>query len=423
MYKYWGGNEKSMSFFVKNLKRSILAHIKINIIILFNMMLATLIIFVLLQNFYFLRERHDVFFAEDRTAKTFNLSIDADMFQTLENDAWNKTAMYEMALHIYDDINLTEMKIYKYSETYIYSDYLDDLTQNKLNGYSEINVYEVSEYTLEGLGLTLSEGRWFTSDEFVNINDSQYIPIVIGNQFSDSFNVGDIIEFNNDEFSDKAVIIGILSPNVAIQSYGTVNENINRSFVVPLCGGFDRSSSDLDMLNREKMRIVTQGYLFCPDENIDVQKAINKFVSKYGYYTITASPIDGTAYTETKSISERNLLLIGILAFVVAIVLTISIGGILYNRALDDRRTYCIYMSVGIPLWKINISIITEMLFLIMLSLIPVLILSWFEYKTLLIPIWQILLFDLIIIGVSLIPSLIANTKCNIDLLIRNQIV
>ena len=163
------------------------------------------------------------------------------------------------------------------------------------------------------------------------------------------------------------------------------------------------------------------GYLYCPDENIDVQKEINKYTSKYGFYQLTVLPIDGTAFSETKSISERNMLLIGVLAAATTVICMISLGGVLYNRSLDDRRTYCIYMSAGIPIWKINLSLILEMIFWMVISLMPVIALSLYEFQTLMIPIWQIAIFEIIVMAVSIAPSLRVNFKCNLDLLIRNQ--
>ena len=72
-------------------------------------------------------------------------------------------------------------------------------------------------------------------------------------------------------------------------------------------------------------------------------------------------------------------------------------------------------------MWKINISLIMEMIFWMIISLMPVISLSLYEFQTLMIPIWQIALFEIVVIAVSIAPSLRVNSKCNLDLLIRNQ--
>ena len=56
-------------------------------------------------------------------------------------------------------------------------------------------------------------------------------------------------------------------------------------------------------------------------------------------------------------------------------------------------------------------------------SFFPTYALSIMEYKKLLIPAWQILMFSGIIVLVSLIPVFKINRENNLDMLIRDRIV
>lgn len=419
-----------MIFFVKNFLRSVFRHLKVNLIILFDLIFCASVVFVLLQNFYFLKEKHDEFFYDDRVAQNYYLSTGIDRVQTIENDVWNKTNMYEQGLKIYREINSGELALYTYQVQYLNLQGFDSSTLRKLQNISgseedsqSYQMIYISDYGAKGMNLKLNEGRWFTEEDYNNLKDVEYFPVIMGSEYKGKFNLGDIFYYNDGEGEDKAVVVGFLDSNQIVEAYGMVQEDFDKSILAPLSLDFPRTNIDEDMLNRMRVRMLGEGILYSPDDSLDVQKYINQLTSKYGYYTIEASPVDGTAFSETKSLSERNILLIGILALLTTIICTISLGGILYNRTLDDRRTFCIFMSAGIPAWKINLSLIIEMVFWIILSIAPIVLISMHEFDAVLIPVWQIVLFELVVIGISIAPSLYLNSKCNIDLLIRNQMI
>ncbi|MCQ2534236.1 MAG: hypothetical protein MJ172_06690 [Clostridia bacterium] len=419
-----------MIFFVKNFLRSVFRHLKVNLIILFDLIFCASVVFVLLQNFYFLKEKHDEFFYDDRVAQNYYLSTGIDRVQTIENDVWNKTNMYEQGLKIYREINSGELALYTYQVQYLNLQGFDSSTLRKLQNISgseedsqSYQMIYISDYGAKGMNLKLNEGRWFTEEDYNNLKDVEYFPVIMGSEYKGKFNLGDIFYYNDGEGEDKAVVVGFLDSNQIVEAYGMVQEDFDNSILAPLSLDFPRTNIDEDMLNRMRVRMLGEGILYSPDDSLDVQKYINQLTSKYGYYTIEASPVDGTAFSETKSLSERNILLIGILALLTTIICTISLGGILYNRTLDDRRTFCIFMSAGIPVWKINLSLIIEMVFWIILSIAPIVLISMHEFDAVLIPVWQIVLFELVVIGISIAPSLYLNSKCNIDLLIRNQMI
>ena len=435
-----------MKFYVKNFTRSVFTHPKVNMVILFDLILTAAAVFVLIQNYYFLKEKHDEFFSEDRVAKTYELYVGEELFPLVESDVHSKSTMYSIGLELYDEINLSELKTFGYSydgRKFFMAESFDEDTRRKMtesgHGKRAVDMYELTDFALEGMDLKISKGRWFAGQELEHPYLQDRVPMVMGSDFVGAFDVGDVITMDDGYYHDEAIIVGFLKSNAVVEYYGIVDEGFDGAVIIPDVGSFPRLHSQIDRsgydpeklkegiqrrddaVNRERVRTLTSGYLYCPDETVDVQKVINDYTSKYGFYQITATPIDGTAFSETKSISERNLLLIGVLAVSTTVICMISLGGVLYNRTLDDRRTYCIYMSAGIPLWKINLSLITEMLFWMVLSILPVIALSLYEYQTLMIPLWQIGLFELIVMGVSIAPSLAVNSKCNIDLLIRNQ--
>ena len=437
-----------MKFYAKNFTRSVFAHPKVNMVILFDLILTAAAVFILIQNFYFLKEKHDEFFGEDRVAKTYELYVGDEVFPLTESDVHSMSDMYYLGLKLYNEINSSPLKVFNCvycGRLYFMDKSYDADTHTKMSdsghGHRSVEIYELTGHGFEAMGLKIADGRWFNTEEINHPYLLNRLPIIMGSNFANDFNIGDVIVRDDGFLHDEAVVVGFLESDPGVECYEIVQNGFDDAIIFPDGSNFPRdyypaekrlSSWNLEKLQdglkrwdavatKDMVRSLVNGYLYCPDESIDVQKVINDYTSKYGFYQITATPIDGTAYSETKSISERNLLLIGVLAVSTTVICMISLGGVLYNRTLDDRRTYCIYMSAGIPLWKINLSLILEMLFWMVLSILPVIALSLYEYQTLMIPLWQIGLFELIVMSVSIAPSLRVNSKCNLDILIRNQ--
>ena len=416
-----------MSFYTRNIKRSIFAHPKVNLVILVNLTLTTSVVFILLQNFYYLKERHYAFFYEDKIARTYQIKADRELGGIVESDLHNKTSMYDIGLQLYKNINASELKTFNINSTSIAVNGLDEETKRKIKqvtNKSILDAYGFSEYALEGMELKISEGRWFNEFEYNSINEVEMVPIIMGTNYAGIFNIGDIISCSDEKLQDKAIVIGFIEEDAVIDYYGTEQFVFDDAVIMTETATFPRTElnrlSD-EAINRERVRTLTDGYIFCSNDKTDVQKEINHYTSQYGFYALEVLPIDGQAYSETKTISERNLFLIGVLAIVITIICLISMCGTFYNRSLDDLRTNSIYMSVGIPLWKINLSIILEMLFWIALSIIPVISISLHEFNAMKVPIWQMVLFECIVTAISIAPTLSLNKKNIIGFLIKNQ--
>ncbi|MBO4580066.1 MAG: hypothetical protein J5715_07940, partial [Clostridiales bacterium] len=99
-----------MKFYARNFTRSVFAHPKVNMVILFDLILTAAAVFVLIQNFYFLKEKHDEFFSEDRVAKTYELYVGDELFPLVESDVHSKSTMYYIGLKLYNEINSSSIK-------------------------------------------------------------------------------------------------------------------------------------------------------------------------------------------------------------------------------------------------------------------------------------------------------------------------
>lgn len=414
-----------MKFIFKSIQRSVSSQIHYNLVIILNLVFSIAVVFILLQNYYFLKEKHDEFFSWDHPATTYQLSLDTDYMIQYLSDGLNHTPMFYSGKEMIKELNNGKMKNYTFCLTayvfgdikgasgYDFSDKLDE------DGY--VPGLNLSPYAFDSLGFKLSEGRAFSQDDFENFDHKKAMSVILGSNYKKDFKIGDEIIFKNEEITDKAIVIGFLEPDSVFGFFGTTSAD-NLLIFPGIYTEFPRVEQvDHEVAERMVYTDFANSSLYCPDPSIDVQKEINRLTAKYGFYMLTAEPIDGTAYSETKTISERNMFIMLVLAIITTITATVSIGGILYVKAVKDRPANCIYLSIGIPLWKINLAAAIEMFIYAGVAVCPSIGLSVREYGRLLIPAWQIAICALFIPAIGLLPLIFANRKCNLDLMIKEQ--
>ncbi|MCQ2483227.1 MAG: hypothetical protein MJ153_07070 [Clostridia bacterium] len=407
-----------MSSVLFNLKRSFLQHYKSNLLILINMILSTAAIFILLQNFYYLRQQYNEIYGTTEVAHNYQIMIEnIDQLQNYKNDRINKSPMYYVGKEVIREIeNKYNLKFYYSLNGDLYPEDMDTpaiwtafSVYDDFAGCEYIDIHFLDSAAFDVYGLKLTEGNLFSDNDYNSENTDKPISVIMGNNYRNCFKIGDTFTYDG----DTAKIIGFLESGTTINEMGYEYSYDNSMFFPQL---FPRIKDESNVFREEF------SYIHCNDDSLDVQDAINTVTAKSGYYTLSLFPLDGIQITSTKDISEKNVKLIGILALIACTICTLSLASILVNRTLQDRDIYCIYLCCGIPLWKINLSISIEMFLYLLLSFFPTIGISIIEYNELIVPLWQILLFAGTITFISLLPTFIANRKCNIDLLIRDKI-
>lgn len=410
-----------MIFLFRNIIRTVKGHPKENLVILVNMIMCTMTVFVLIQNYYYLKNHFDLVYGNNQVASHYMIVMSDNDTESMYSDLLNHSPMYYVGQKVNIEImNTPHLSMYYSTNTEILLDSFKD--KNKLSNCSRniedegevIDVICVTENFAEVFNLSLMKGRFFDNSDCNSNDPNMPVPVILGNDYADSYEVGDIIEFEG----DKAIVIGILNDNMYMSGYGTV-EYLDRMIITN--SPFLPRPFELSLDDYEKFKVCD--CIYCDDPTIDVQKEINRITTENGYYTYQIQPIDGIEISDTKNISEKNVMLIGLLALIACFICTFSLSLVLYNRSFQDRSIFCIYLCCGIPLWKINLSIIVEMIGYLVVSFFPTWALSIIEYKNLMVPVWQIFLFSGIIVIVSLIPAFKINRNNNVDMLIRDRIV
>lgn len=428
-----------MRFVIKNLSRMLIENWKYSLLILFDLVLCSTVIFILLQNYFYLQARHDMMFFGDEPATMYSAKIEDENVVEALSEGVNRTPFFHNAIDMFEEFNKSNIKFFSYKFIPVDPDSLllesgsnleefavTEKDQVDGSDYSFIPVTSVSENTIEGLELKISDGRSFMKDDFYNTDSDTPLAAVLGYSYKGKVDLGDKIVFENGHDREELIVVGFLKEGSALYAYGIEQENYDNSIFVPTDGmTFPRNSEvkTADDVDKERYgNLVCGSFVYCEDTDIDVQKEINKITSKYGFFMFSVTPINGSAFSEAKEVSEKNIRLMLVLAVIMTIACVLSLGGILYSRAIKDRATNCIYLCCGIPLYKINLSVIIEMVVLAVISVMPCVAISLREFDAVFIPYWHMGVYIVFVAFVSLVPVFVINGKCNLDLMIRNQI-
>ena len=372
-----------MIFFANNIKRSILTHWKSNLLILADLILCALMIFIMLQNYSFMKYEFRRYYGDEKLADRYRLNV---VFGESYNPFRESSPMYDTALLVKQDMwnsalwDASYMALFNMPFEWLdpnlpqLFDVQNDPTIYRDPEETGISAYIFSDSVIRLQNIKVIEGREFTAEDYQST--SSVMPIIMGYDFSQYFSVGECIE------------------------QGDLSYRVIGFFELAMSLGCD---------------------LFPLNPQTDVQDEINKITSKYGFYAMTSDPTNGSAYKNTELITGKNIALIFLLTILSSILCLVALSNILFKRTLKDQATNCTYLLSGIPLWKIIVSIIIEILLWTAISVGPTVVVSYFEYGQLFISPLYILAFLLVIVAISVVPSFLIIGKSNIDIFIRSQ--
>ena len=413
-----------------NTYRNMFKSIKRNLTILLNMVVCTSVIFILLQNYYYLKERHDQYFKSGTIASHYDIYFaDEDEGGMYSSDILNKTPMYYIGKDVLKELQ-SDPRIILYSlvsSNFPPCDFIDgpDLSpyasEDPMDGTLMIEQTIVSLQTQDAFEFKCASGRLFQEADF-GIDKGKPVPVVLGYNYQEVYNLGDTIHLKNEYYEDFAVVVGFLDQ---FSSMNVWNNNISLDNMMICAGEFPRRPDDQGYKPSVATDFdsVQDPAIFVSDETLDLQKLVNSITAKNGFYTLRVQANDGVEITETKNISEKNVVLIAVVAAITGIICLITLGMVLYNRAIEDLPTNCIYLLCGVPLWKINASIILEMLIWAALSCVPAIAISQMEYKKFLVSPVLIFAFAVAVSFIALIPTLRVLKKVNLDMFVRDRII
>ena len=228
----------AVSIIKKDLKKSFLIYFQITLVILF--------LYIIISNNMIYKNDNEKFNKVWQNKNMFAVSIHTDgkpSKQDEENSIKLKEFIEENNLKIIP-FRGGQMQIKNFNgiEKVKYSnELLKGTPMEKDNENSLIEYVNASKDLIDKFNFTLSKGRWFTKDEYKNnsiwnVDKESFVPVVLGNNFKEMFNLGDVLYCKGNELKFK--VIGFLNRNQYFSSsdlffYPSKLSSLDNYMIVP----------------------------------------------------------------------------------------------------------------------------------------------------------------------------------------------
>ena len=353
----------------------------------------------------------------------FNQIIDSNKYlkntkHLVESNAYipsDKTSTEQLDYMMNEDKNIIPKlkELYSYimsnKNIEIYSSYYYYL-QEFING-EQVRFHYINQNFNNIISLKTIKGRNFEDYDF--IDSKSYIPILIGYNLKDSYDVGKIYDMFDSVtgYPIKCKVIGILEYNSSFISinYG-VQDYLNNSIISPI------KAKDISEMNDFSELDLSINNSIIITDNIENLRDIEKKSQNLNLFSINYIPL--------KDIVEQNLVLsknkIYYTLFICIIILIFSLIGIitsllsLINRHIHD---FSIHILCGARIRNIIFRISMEILLVETLALIPLLFFSTPNLATL----FTILLIFIIDILILIFPIIKLYDSKIISMIKRRQ--
>jgi len=203
-------------------------------------------------------------------------------------------------------------------------------------------------------GLRTDEGEDFDKDSFMLENANDKVPIILGSNYRDYFNIGDTIDITYGVFDFSCEVIGILEDNTETPDFVNMyqeSNNIDDYIIFPLGIGLKNNPKELDDIegiaynNFEAMDwgvVQVSNDIKVNDVVYELEKIAREF--NYDPLRVVGTPLGINVLRNESEITIKVMLMLTI------IMTLFSVYGLFilfYDKVKDNGREYGIYLMNG----------------------------------------------------------------------------
>jgi len=424
-----------MKFCRKELFRNILTHWKYNLLIFLELAACVLMVFVVLYNLNILTSRSSSYISGISDKRYYSMEIEEGSTSFIRE---SKQLQSQISKIVSTIETYPKWKAYSYAgnsfglpydefgEKVVPEIFEEGYESGKLNtGNPNLQVLKAFSFTpqvFSSFDMKISEGRLFNEDDYIlKESEGESTSVILGAAYKDYFKVGDTIHGWGNTKDMKLHVVGFLEEGTLFSSPEFVNMiTLDRYIIYPM-------HSKMIMLDHSETvypgasALLWMGNIVVSDMSVDVQKEINAITNTYGFPGIKCTQWGGTYMESTENVSQRNIILLSGLALLLCCLAAVSLTHVLSRKAEKNMRSYAVYLISGISPREIIISILMEALLYAALAVLPAVWLSLIQFKTMVVPLYKLLLISLPIVLVSVIPAVRLIAKINLDQLARRK--
>lgn len=241
--------------------------------------------------------------------------------------------------------------------------------------FSSINLasYQMDRLGFEYFNFKMYDGRSFSDDDYILESELDKLPIILGYNYKDIFNIGEKIKYIYAVKVMEGEVIGILEKNSAIFNDNKYSMPLDNRIILPLADfkyiakdgeeQFNQSIVYSDMLSANIIASINSS-------NIDITRKIYDLCNRYDFMkydpSITAST-NGLDMFKGESEQAVKIMFIMLVVMTTFCIFTFIMN--MHNKIEKNMRRYLIQILQGASIKHIMVTYLLETFIVILLSL------------------------------------------------------
>jgi hypothetical protein len=362
-----------------------------------------------------------VFLAKESIIDTFEDSEAYSIIDTLEVEEYdnfkNEPRSLEIVKTFYKELNenIDDKYLYVFQQPIEVENIIDDIY---LVGYEEgssdvhknhdgpypIKTVQLNEKALNSFPLQIVDGQSFVSRDF-QYQENGEIPILLGSDYSQYFNVGDSLKGSYIFIEFNFIIKGFLDQNAFVEDLGYPEVNLERSIVMPAIEFDDpKSSEDEEFQFRHYMQLIN-GAIYSTSDKESVNRQLENAMKISGFSHAVILGDSSTTlgkYFDALAQHKNGLIFFAVVLFLFCI----GVSSIFMTKKMkESSKNVIIHLISGGTLHQISRIIYGEVIILILIPtvIVTLAVLLFMPYLPLLYPM-TIFMTGFIVIFFAIIP-------------------
>ncbi|MGG7060232.1 hypothetical protein ACQPUZ_18445 [Clostridium tertium] len=249
---------------------------------------------------------------------------------------------------------------------------IDNIDPSLIN----LKSFQMDKNGFEYFNFNIHKGRAFNDDDYILKSPSDMLPVIVGNNYKDIFEIGEEIEFIYTGKQFKGTIIGILSNNSNIYNNNIDLISLNNHIIIPLVNLGYSPTNEVDRLFQLDMynSMLTGANIIADVDfsNIKITKEIYNLCIKYGtmkYDPSITSTTNGMNLFKNETDQTIKIMFILVLSMTFFSLFAFIIN--IYSKVEKNLRRYLIQILQGSSIIMIIWSYLLE-IFIIILSSVTI---------------------------------------------------
>ncbi|WP_455661559.1 ABC transporter permease [Pradoshia sp.] len=416
-----------MSQLMQELKVSLWKKRTISILLYIVMTCLLLMISVLYVKWFDVDTKTESYLAQYEGQNIYQLSD--ELTGEREEAYWDNPAELDLFKKIYRAFSMAKQFSYVISNSQaigiqeykgnerLLDGYEDNAVQPEYMGYSFPKAIQINQEGIERF-IRLSEGNLPETDNYI-YKENTPIPVLLGSEYANTYNVGDELTISYLNYPFKAVISGILEKDVMIPNNGELEFYLDRYIVLPFLDFPEPKDAEFFSFQQKHYLNAINGDIYTPADPIQTRLEVEEITDKVGFseYQIIGAN-DSSVSIFISMLKQNKMLLLTLVSILAAFtVLGITIAS-LGKWNLNINR-YATYLISGATYRDIFTYLFVEMFLILFLS-----ICTTFVFISLIGTFPPVYYMGLIVVGIllllfGLIPLVLQMKRMNLVQLLK----